>query len=379
MDNAEKSGISYIDVPDQKKYIIDNELFEAALLYNKYIGIKIKKEIIEKATPRQKLAIIRAGSHKRAFIISLIVRMINMRELKAEKDGKINKYDKSKYEPDHILSLIFNEKWRKEHLKIGDNLNDTKNLINNELLKFFQYRGLALFTKQKQNLETWHKLYLYLKGFINFHETEYLEYSKKCYLNKLKDIYIYKITNTIEKIHKSKNENTILDKINFFAYIEESSPTITTCEICYELYKIVYNSIKKYIKQHYRKYPKLSKDEYLKLLEQTYKLKLDNCRNKFKIDSMIGSNSSSSSSSSRSLSGSPPKATRSPKQTKIDDFFKVKPNTHPKTRTHLNERDEEKREPTTYNHFMREEMKRIKEMEAKGAEKMTAREKMGKN
>jgi hypothetical protein len=86
--------------------------------------------------------------------------------------------------------------------------------------------------------------------------------------------------------------------------------------------------------------------------------------------------SSSSGSSSRSLSGSPPKAKRSPKQTKIDDFFKVKTNPHLKAKTQLNDIDDKKREPTPYNYFMREEMKRIKEMEEKGAEKMTAKKKM---
>ena len=328
MDNAIQSGISYIDVPDQKEiYIIDNGLFEAALLYciSTSEGIYIR----ENATPREKLAIIRAGSHPK-FIIAKIYHIIRKR-LKAEKSGELYRYDKSKYEPDHILTLIFDEKWRKEYLKIGDNLTDTKNLINNELLKFFQLKRrkqLSHFT-QKQNFETWHKLYLYLKGFINFHETEYLEYSKKCYLNKLKEIYAYKIAETIEIVDTSKEEDTILGKINFFAFIEESSPAITNCEICYELYKIIYNYIKKYIKQHYRKYPKLTKDEYLQLLEQTYKLKLDNCCNRFKIETMMSlPKSSSSSSSSKSLSGSlpksPPKAKKSPNQTKIDDFFRVK-------------------------------------------------------
>jgi len=57
------------------------------------------------------------------------------------------------------------------------------------------------------------------------------------------------------------------------------------------------------------------------LLERTYKLKLDNCRNKFKIESMMSS-SKSSSSSSKSSSKSPQKTKKSPKQTRIDDFFK---------------------------------------------------------
>jgi hypothetical protein len=232
---------------------------------------------------------------------------------------------KSKYEPNHILSLIFDEKWRKEHLKIDDKLTDERNIINNELLEFFQLKGLPNFTLQ-QNMEVLHRAYLHTKFFIKQHLNNMnFEYSKKCYLNKLKEIYAYKIAETIEIVDTSKEEDTILGKINFFAFIEESSPAITNCEICYELYKIIYNYIKKYIKQHYRKYPKLTKDEYLQLLEQTYKLKLDNCRNRFKIETMMSlPKSSSSNSSSRSLSGSPPKAKRSPKQTKIDDFFRVK-------------------------------------------------------
>jgi len=98
--------------------------------------------------------------------------------------------------------------------------------------------------------------------------------------------------------------------------------------------------LKKNIRKNYKEYPKLTKDEYLQILEQTYKLKLESCNNIFKIESMIGSKSSSSGSSSRSSSGSlsksppkpsseslpksPPKAKKSPKQTKIDNFFKVK-------------------------------------------------------
>ena len=263
MEDVKKSGISYIDVPDQKKYIIDNGLFEAALLYSilPKVAINIKKY----ATPREKLAIIRAGSNRSRFI-SVNIQHIIRNRLEAEKYGELYRYDKPKYEPDHILTLIFDEIWRKEHLKIGDKLTDERNRINNELLEFFKFK--------RQNLETLHKTYLHIKGFINFHETEYLEYSKKCYLNKLKEIYAYKIAETIEIVDTSKEEDTILGKINFFAFIEESLPVITNCEICYELYKIVYNVVKKYIKQHYRKYPKLSKDEYLKLLEQTYKLKL---------------------------------------------------------------------------------------------------------
>ncbi len=73
----------------------------------------------------------------------------------------------------------------------------------------------------------------------------------------------------------------------------------------------------------------ITKDEYLQLLEQTYKLKLDNCRNRFKIETMMSlkkssSSNSSSISSSGSLSKSPQKAKKSPKQTKIDEYFKVK-------------------------------------------------------
>ncbi len=235
---------------------------------------------------------------------------------------------KSKYEPDHILNLIFDEKWRKEHLKFGNKLTDKRNVINNELLEFFQLKGLPHFIIQ-QNMELWHKTYLYITIFINQDLNIAFEYSKKCYLNKLKDIYAYKIAETIETIDTSTEEDTLLRKINYFAFIEESLPSITTCEICYELYKIIYNYIKKYIKQHYRKYPKLTKDEYLQLLEQTYKLKLDNCRNRFKIETMMSlkkssSSNSSSISSSGSLSKSPQKAKKSPKQTKIDEYFKVK-------------------------------------------------------
>lgn len=217
----------------------------------------------------------------------------------------IIKLKKSKDEPEHNIDLMFDEKWTKKHNSTIFIFNK-KDFIINHLLDFFELKGLPSFTLQ-QNIEVWNRAYLYTKDIIKKHATEY-PYYFKLYLNKLKDIYIYKITNTIEKIHKSKNENTILDKINFFAYIEESSPTITTCEICYELYKIVYNYIKKNIRKNYKDYPKLTKDEYLKLLEQTYKLKLEDCRNKFKIQSIISSKSSSlSTSSSLSSSHSPSK------------------------------------------------------------------------
>jgi len=162
---------------------------------------------------------------------------------------------------------------------------------------------------------------------------------------KLSDIAETKLNEIMKHLtdaDKSKEENTILDKINFFAYIEESSSTITTCEICYELYKIVYNYIKKYIRKNHKEYPKFTKEEYLKILEQTYKLKLENCRNKFNITSMISTKSSSSSLSSLS-SHSPPKA---------------------------------KKQITGYQNFVREHMAYLRQKEAEGGVKTTASEKM---
>jgi len=299
------SSITYSELPYQTKKILEYKIKDETVANQKIIRematiFEITLLISERTSSKQ---------------LQSIIDRIKKRILKA----------KSKYEPNHILSLIFDEKWRKEHLKIDDKLTDERNIINNELLEFFQLKGLPNFTLQ-QNMEVLHRAYLHTKFFIKQHLNNMnFEYSKKCYLNKLKEIYAYKIAETIEIVDTSKEEDTILGKINFFAFIEESSPAITNCEICYELYKIIYNYIKKYIKQHYRKYPKLTKDEYLQLLEQTYKLKLDNCRNRFKIETMMSlPKSSSSNSSSRSLSGSPPKAKRSPKQTKIDDFFRVK-------------------------------------------------------
>ena len=81
-------------------------------------------------------------------------------------------------------------------------------------------------------------------------------------------------------------------KINSFAFMPENSSAVSTCKICYELYKIIYDYIKKYIRKNYKKYPKYTKQEYLKILEQTYKLKLESCNNKFNIESMLSSSRS---------------------------------------------------------------------------------------
>jgi hypothetical protein len=257
----------------------------------------------------------------------------------------IIKLRKSTHSPDHNIELIFNEKWIKKH-------NSTlhifikKDFILNQLLDFFELKGLPSFTLH-QNIEVWNRAYLHTKDIIKQHTTRGDPYYLKLYLDKLKDIYIYKITNTIEKIHKSKEENTILDKINFFAYIEESSSTITTCEICYELYKIVYNYIKKYIRKNYENYPKFTKEEYLTILQQTYKLKLENCRNKFNITSIISTKSSSSSLGSSS-SHSPPKA----------------------------KEDRMKRTLSSYQNFVREHFEYLRQKEAEDGVKTTAKEKM---
>jgi hypothetical protein len=313
---------SYIRMVTEKKYKIDNKLLEAIIVANFSMPIPTKKKpeilkiIKEKATPQEQLAIITASPYMRFRNIMNIITKLNL-----HKDGIINhnKYDKPRYEPDHILNLIFDKEWRKEHFKDNYEYKDYTNK-KKESLNVIN-AGLFDFFKLKSSPELLQHAYLKTKDFINIKELQYLEYSKKCYLNKLKEIYAYKIANIIEEIYKSSHEeDTIINKINFLADMSETSSAIITCEICYEFYKIVYNYIKKYIKQHYRKYPKLSKDEYLQLLETTYRLKLDNCRNKFKIESMMSS-LKSSSSSSKSSSKSPQKSKKSLKQTRIDDFF----------------------------------------------------------
>jgi len=212
---------------------------------------------------------------------------------------------KSKYEPEHPLTKIFYDNWR---LSVGIKHNvlrlikDPNNHINSMLLEFFQstiYQGLS----DEKNIENIQELYIYIFNYIKKNATIYQQYSEKCYLNKLKEIYIYLIIPIIEKKEFKKpysEEDTILIKINSFAFMSEKSSAVGTCKICYELYKIIYDYIKKYIRKNHKEYPKFTKEEYLKILEQTYKLKLESCHNKFNIKSMMISQNSLSISSSSS-------------------------------------------------------------------------------
>lgn len=216
---------------------------------------------------------------------------------------------KSKYSSDHPLTKIFDRNWRSS-VGIKENvlrlINDHTNPINSMLLEFFQsfiYERLS----DEKNIEYIQQLYIYIFNYIKRTSSNYREYSEKCYLNKLKEIYIYLIIPLIEKKEFRKpysEEDTILIKINSFAFMSENLSSISTCKICYEFYKIIYDYIKKYIRKYHKKYPKFTKDEYLKILEETYKLKLDSCRNKFKILEEIKLMMSSSSSSSNSSSSS---------------------------------------------------------------------------